>query len=86
MKAKILQYIRTWESRCYFNGLPEEVPIEIFDQVPSYKRICIAIMKNDVTLESLGFTRPPCKIYSELKRQEIEERNIYPKQLKLQFQ
>lgn len=83
MKEKLKQYILTWQNRCYSGGIPDEVPQEIFDQVPSYKRICIAIMKNDVTLESLGFTRTPCMIYKILKRKEIEERDTYPKQLKL---
>lgn len=56
------------------NGLPDEAPLEIFDMVPSYKRICIAIMKNDTQLEGLGFTRQPCALYSELKRIEISKR------------
>ena len=74
MKEKILKYIRDWERKCYFDGLPDEGPQEISDMVPSYKRIAIAIMKNDVSLESLGFSRQPCEAYNNLKRIEIESR------------
>jgi predicted phosphoadenosine phosphosulfate sulfurtransferase len=56
------------------NGIPDEVPIEIFNLVPSYKKICLAILKNDYTLKTLGFTPPKSKFYSELKRIEISKR------------
>jgi predicted phosphoadenosine phosphosulfate sulfurtransferase len=74
MKEKINQYIKTWEQRCYSDGIPDEAPIEIFDKVPSYKRICIAILKNDTHLTSLGYTAPESKYYGMLKRIEIESR------------
>jgi len=56
------------------NGLPDEAPKEIFDMVPAYKKIAIAILKNDVTLKSLGFSQPKSKVYSDLKRDEISKR------------
>lgn len=75
MKSKIKQYIKTWESRCYQNGIPDEVPNEIKDLVPSYKRIAIAILNNDHGLKSLGITPKKSKYYHELKKIEIEARN-----------
>jgi|TARA_R110001592_G_scaffold54628_3_gene167069 hypothetical protein len=45
--------------------------------------ICIAIMKNPNNLEILGFQREKCKIYQEIKRQEIYNRPTKNKQLKL---
>jgi len=73
MEDKIREYITTWEKRCYPDGIPDEAPKEIDDMVPSYKRICIAIMKNDLSL--LGFTRPKSIWYGIIKRYEIEMRN-----------
>jgi predicted phosphoadenosine phosphosulfate sulfurtransferase len=73
MEKQIHQYITTWEQRCYPDGIPDEAPREIDDMVPSYKRICIAIMKNDVSM--LGFSRPASVWYGILKREEIEMRN-----------
>jgi predicted phosphoadenosine phosphosulfate sulfurtransferase len=75
MKSNINQYIETWMDRCYFKDIPDESPDEIIDKVPSYKRIAIAILKNDYPLKSLGFTPKKSKYYSMLKKIEIEERN-----------
>ncbi len=82
-KEKIIQYIKDWEQKCYTNGIPDEVPIEINDLVPNYKKICVAIIKNEYNLESLGINREKCKIYSEIKRNEIalRNKNKYPIQL-----
>jgi len=33
-------------------------------------------MKNDVVLESLGYSRPKCASYSELKRIELIDRGV----------
>lgn len=74
MRSKIEKYIRDWETNCYFDGLPEESPIEIEHLVPSYKKICISIMKNDVQLQYLGFGKKKCLVYNELKRIEINNR------------
>ena len=81
MKREIAAYIKTWESRCYLNGLPDEAPAEIFDKVPSYKKIAIAILRND--LRPLGIEPKASKYYSMLKRIEIAKRPTKYKQLEL---
>lgn len=87
MKQKIINYIKIWEKRCYFNGIPDEVPerIDLLNKAPSYKTICKAILKNDYQLELLGFTKKHTTIYSELKRIELEGKGKIKKtnQLKL---
>lgn len=77
MKQKILKYISDWEQKCYTEGLPDEVPIRIeqLNKAPSYKAIVKAILKNDIALESLGFSKPKCELYSELKRIELKQRH-----------
>jgi predicted phosphoadenosine phosphosulfate sulfurtransferase len=86
MKEKIVEYIKTWESRCYFNGIPDEAPheLEVRNKVPSYRRICFAILKNDYSLKTLGFTPTKSKYYDAYKKIEIEQR-IKNKQLKLEL-
>lgn len=74
MERKIQEYVNKWEQRCYQNGLPDEAPKEIFDMVPSYKKIAIAILKNDLSL--LGVNPPHSVYYDILKRIELEERRI----------
>jgi predicted phosphoadenosine phosphosulfate sulfurtransferase len=86
MKEKIQAYILEWESRCYFNGIPDEAPheLEIRNKVPSYRKICIAILKNDYALKTLGFTPKKSKYYDAYKKIEIENRQKN-KQLKLEL-
>jgi len=76
MKRQVEQYIKLWEARCYHDGIPDDVPKEIFDRVPSYRNIAIAILKNDISL--LGI-EPPKKslFYVALKRIEIRSRPEY---------
>lgn len=74
MKKRILSYINTWEKRCYKDGIPDEVPNDIKDLAPSYKKICIAILNNDYSLKSLGLSPKKSKYYSAYKKIEIENR------------
>jgi len=82
MERKIKQYIKTWEQRCYVNGIPDEIEprMEELNIAPSYKAICISILKNDHQLKRLGFTPQKTNSYHELKRIEL---GIKSKQLKL---
>ena len=46
---KVMEYLALWEGRCYYSGIPDEVPTEIMraGKAPSYKTIAIAILNND---------------------------------------
>lgn len=72
MKKQIYQYIKTWESRCYNDGIPDDAPEEIFEKVPSYRKIAIAILKND--LQVIGFTPKKSVYYDMLKKIELQAR------------
>lgn len=74
LHAKIKDYINTWEQRCYKNGLPDEAPIGLEDKVPSYKKIALALLTNDLNLNSLGYANKKSKYYNILKRIEIDGR------------
>lgn len=64
-----MSYIKTWENRCYSNGIPDEIPVKLANsgRVPSYKMIAISILKNDLTLKGLGFDGKYTNYYKELK-------------------
>ena len=76
MKNKIRSYVSNWHKQGYENGIPDfaEPRLEALNKAPSYRMICKAIMKNDVTLASLGFSRQPCDAYMAFKKIEIEAR------------
>lgn len=68
-----MQYESLWTSRCYSDGLPDEVPafIDKENLAPSWKRIAIALLKNDLQMTALGYTPKKSDWYSVLKRIEI---------------
>lgn len=75
-KRLVFQFIETWEKRCYGNGIPDEADfnLERLNKVPSYRSICRALLKNDVALKALGFSRPKSRTYNILKGIEIASR------------
>lgn len=76
MRQKIDAYVAKWKSRGYPDGIPDDAPrrLEEDGKVGTYRLICIAILKNDVTLQTLGYSRPPCMLYNQLKRAELLEK------------
>lgn len=87
MKTKLKDYIRDWETKCYYNGIPDEAPIRLeqLNKVPSYRKICFAILKNDYSLKTLGLTQNKIPVYHEFKKIELSQRNKYNYQLKLEL-
>lgn len=75
-EKKTRDYIRKWEGRGYAAGIPDQAPdiLEEYVKAPSYRAICLAILKNDMHLASLGYSRPKCDAYMAIKRVEIEGR------------
>ena len=86
MKNRIEEYINQWEKKGYSKGIPDEAPIRLnqLNKVPSYKKICLAILNNDHSLKSLGLITKKSNYYHILKRIELSARDTdQPKQLKL---
>jgi predicted phosphoadenosine phosphosulfate sulfurtransferase len=75
MKQKINRYIKIWKGRDY-DEIPDEVPrnLERLCKAPSYRAIAIAILSNDHSMQSLGFTPKKSEYYNALKRIELKER------------
>lgn len=73
----------------YFEDIPDSIPERLMqlNKAPSYKSICIAILKNDYCLKSLGYSPKKSEYYSILKKIEIDKRNenIKNKQLEFEF-
>lgn len=77
MRTKIANFIAVWERRGYPLGIPDaaDPKLESYGLAPSYRRICLAILKNDLALVSLGYSRPQTDAYCTLKRIEIAGRS-----------
>lgn len=84
MKEKIEEYIKQWKVKGYYSDIPDEANrrLEQLNKVPSYRKICMAILKNDYPLKTLGYTPVKSKFYHAYKKIELELRNNN-KQLKL---
>tara|TARA_R110002020_G_scaffold336331_2_gene551520 strand:+ start:739 stop:1473 length:735 start_codon:yes stop_codon:yes gene_type:complete len=80
VQGRINEYIRRWSIMGYPAGIPDVVPdrLSALGLAPSYKAICLALLKNDLHLISLGFTAPTSKWYGTLKRIEINNRMPIP--------
>lgn len=50
--SKIHVYEKTWRNRCYFDGIPDELPDELMRSglAPSWKAIAMAILLNRYSL------------------------------------
>lgn len=75
-QQRVNKYIEDWKKRGYPDDIPDEVPHELMKLgvAPSYKAICLALLKNDLQLTSLGFSSKKSVWYSILKGIEIAER------------
>lgn len=63
-KAKIDQWLLKWKKQGYPNGIPDEADyfMEKKRDVPSWRRVCACILKNDFALKGLGFNPPKIKL------------------------
>ena len=54
---------------CTFDDYPDEAAVTKFKEVPSYKRMCVCIIKNDYLCKYMGFA--PTKVESERRAKAI---------------
>lgn len=73
---RVDDWINDWKNKGYEKDIPDEVPDVLMKQnlAPSYKQIAIAILKNDMQMESLGYTAKYSEWYSYYKKIELAER------------
>lgn len=81
-RSKIRKYIQAWNRQGYSDDIPDEVPDVLMNYflAPSYRAIAIAILKNDNSFQSLGFTPSYSPWYKTLKKMELQERGVIVKE------
>lgn len=81
-KSKIAVYIKWYMNRGYVDGIPDEVDKQIEKQndVPSWRRICQTLLRNDYWCKGLGFSPTKQSAYNqylERMKKKRKEWNIY---------
>ena len=59
-----------------FYDYPDEIPIKQFRLVPSYKRMCINILKNDTSCRYMGFSQTKDELQKKKEAIDLWEKNI----------
>jgi predicted phosphoadenosine phosphosulfate sulfurtransferase len=62
---KITLHVKWWMERGYEDGIPDSAPYELeaIKAVPSWRRICKALLRNDFWAKGLGFTQHKSRAY-----------------------
>ena len=67
---KIAVFLHWWKERGYPDGIPDEADIhlEAAKKVPSWKRVCKALLRNDYWCKGLSFTQTKSTAYEKYKK------------------
>lgn len=67
---KIAVFLHWWELRGYPDGIPDEADIhlEAAKKVPSWKRVCKALLRNDYWCKGLSFSQTKSEAYEKYKK------------------
>jgi predicted phosphoadenosine phosphosulfate sulfurtransferase len=86
-RNRILLHTKWWAERGYPHGIPDEADPRLEAQrlVPSWRRICKSLLRNDYYGKSLGFSQPKStasfRAYQELMRRRREQWEISPTEM-----
>lgn len=78
---KIMLFVKWWMERGYDDGIPDEADhrLETERGVPSWRRICKTLLRNDYWCKGLGFTQHKSEAYEKylnlMRRRKLEWEN-----------
>ena len=63
-------HIAGWKKRGYLDEIPDSAPRELENKqwVPSWRRLCKVLLRNDWWCKGLGMTQPKSEAWNEFKR------------------
>jgi predicted phosphoadenosine phosphosulfate sulfurtransferase len=78
---KVAVFVRWWMLRGYPDGVPDEAPYELETKrdVPSWRRVCKSLLRNDYWCKGLGFSQHKSEAYYkylDLMKRRREEWNL----------
>ena len=79
--SRFRSFIQGWKRRGYQDGIPDEAPLvlENYYWVPSYRRMCKVLLRNDWWCKGLGLTQPKSEAYGkylEIKKKRKAEKEM----------
>ena len=85
---KIILFCRWWEARGYEGGIPEEADLnlEMKRDVPSWRRVCKSLLRNDYWCKGLGFSQHKSKAYEKYLQLMKSRKAKWTQQGELQIQ
>jgi len=77
-KNKVYTFIKWWEERGYYDGIPDQAPaiLESERLAPSWRRICKSLLRNDYWCKGLGFTQHKTDAYNKYLKLKKEQREL----------
>lgn len=81
-EIKIGTFCKWWESRGYEKGIPDEadLSLEMARKVPSWRRVCKSLLRNDYWMKGLSFTQHKTDAYKKylaMKKEKDIGRNLF---------
>lgn len=69
-RDKITVFLKWYQDRGYSNGIPDEADTELeaAKKVPSWRRICKALLRNDYWCKGLSFTQTKSEAYEKYRK------------------
>ena len=83
-KIKISLFVKWWIDHGHPEGIPDEAPrkLETNRKVPSWRRVCKSLLRNDYWCKGLGYTQHKSEAY--LKYLALKKRHVEEGKLKIQ--
>jgi predicted phosphoadenosine phosphosulfate sulfurtransferase len=75
--SRFKSFVKGWKGRGYQDGLPDEAPKVLEDKqwVPSWRRMCKVLLRNDWWCKGLGLTQPKSDAYAKYLKIKKESKN-----------
>lgn len=78
-KNKVAVFIKWYQDRGYPDGIPDEASAddEAGHKVPSWRRVCKTLLRNDYWCKGLGFSQQTGMAHKEYKERMAKRRNLW---------
>lgn len=77
-KNKIYKFVKWWEARGYPDGIPDEADYQMEQKknVPSWRRVCKSLLRNDYWCKGLSFTQQKSTAYEAYLQRMKKQREL----------